>query len=93
MMATVVDHRPAGRDESVTLTYDDHSGDIATVSVDRNDAPAGGQVHVTISDLQLNLDPTDNDAWDSERRLINTATYANVDVAVDADTNETPRHF
>ena len=52
----------AGRSESVTLDYDDHS-DIATISVDRNDVPAGGQVHITISDFQLNLDPTSDDAW------------------------------
>ena len=45
------------RNESVTLDYDDHS-DIATISVDRNDVPAGGQVHITIGDFQLNLDPT-----------------------------------
>ena len=51
----------AGRsDQSVTLDYDDHS-DIATISVDRNDVPAGGQVHITISDFQLNLDPTADD--------------------------------
>ena len=48
--------------EVVTLDYDDHS-DIATISVDRNDVPAGGQVHITISDFQLNLDPTDEDVW------------------------------
>ena len=41
-------------DESITLDYDDHS-DIATISVDRNDVPEGGQVHITISDFQLNL--------------------------------------
>ena len=52
----------AGRSESVTLTYDDHSG-IATISVDRNDVPANGVVHVTISDFMLNLDPTADDAW------------------------------
>ena len=52
----------AGRSELVTLTYDDHS-DIATISVDRNDVPAGGQVHITISDFMLNLDPTAPDAW------------------------------
>ena len=49
-------------DESITLDYDDHS-DIATISVDRNDVPARGQVHITISDFQLNLDPTADDAW------------------------------
>ena len=52
----------AGRSESVTLVYDDHSG-IATIDVDRNDVPAGGQVHITISDFMLNLDPTAPDAW------------------------------
>ena len=72
----------AGRDESITLTYDDHSG-AATVSVDRNDAPAGGQVHVTISDLQLNLDPTADDAWELNA-TDNTATYVNV-ACTDAD--------
>ena len=49
-------------DEVITLDYDDHS-DIATISVDRNDVPKGGQVHITISDFQLNLDPTADDAW------------------------------
>ena len=52
----------AGRSESVTLSYDDHSG-IATISVDRNDVPKGGMVHVTISDFMLNLDPTSDDVW------------------------------
>ena len=73
----------ADRDESVTLTYDDHSG-AATVSVDRNDAPVGGQVHITISDLQLNLDPTENDAW-ALNAADNTATYVNVDITATAD--------
>ena len=57
-------------DESITLDYDDHS-DIATISVDRNDVPAGGQVHITISDFQLNLDPTADDAWTLMRRISN----------------------
>ena len=52
----------AGRSESVTLVYDDHSG-IATIDVDRNDVPIGGMVHVTISDFMLNLDPTADDTW------------------------------
>ena len=77
----------ADRDESVTLTYDDHSG-AATVSVDRNDAPIGGQVHVTISDLQLNLDPTADDAWNLNA-TDNTATYANV-AGTDADNSAAP---
>ena len=65
------------RDQLVTLDYDDHS-DIATISVDRNDVPADGQVHITISDFQLNLDPTDDDTWiltDGN----STATYNSTD--------------
>ena len=76
----------ADRDELVTLTYDDHSG-AAAVSVDRNDAPVGGQVHVTISDLQLNLDPTENDAW-ILNATDNAATYVNV--AADVGTGDPP---
>ena len=57
------------------MDYDDHS-DIATISVDRNDAPIGGQVHVTISDFQLNLDPTADDAW--TLNASGSATYNNV---------------
>ena len=71
------------------MDYDDHS-DIATISVDRNDVPAGGQVHITISDFQLNLDPTADDAWDLNA-ADNTATYVNVlNLAADAATLSLP---
>ena len=57
-----------------TLTYEDSS--TVTISSDRRDVPAGGQVHITISDFQLNLDPTATDVW-----ILNTdadATYGSV---------------
>ena len=69
-------------DEVITLDYDDHS-DIATISVDRNDVPKGGQVHITISDFQLNLDPTADDAW-TLNATNNAATYVNVAIPDDA---------
>ena len=72
------------RDQSVTLDYDDHSG-IATISVDRNDVPAGGQVHITISDFQLNLDPTADDAW--TLNADGTFAYNNVVDSDPADDN------
>ena len=53
----------ADSDDTVVLDYDADHSDIATISVDRNDAPKGGYVHVTISDVQLNLDPTVDDVW------------------------------
>ena len=64
----------ADRNEVATLTYEDSS--TVTISSDRSDVPAGGQVHITISDFQLNLDPTATDVW-----ILNTdadATYGSV---------------
>ena len=30
---------------------------------DKNGLPPGAQVHVTLTDPQLNIDPTDEDSW------------------------------
>ena len=49
--------------ETITLHYDADLDDLATVSTDRAGVPIGGQVHVTISDFRLNLDPTEADVW------------------------------
>ena len=62
----------AGRNEVATLTYEDSS--TVAISSDRRDVPAGGQVHITISDFQLNLDPTATDVW-----TLNTDAVATYD--------------
>ena len=49
--------------ETVTLRYEADLSDLASIRVDRTDVPAGGQVHVAISDVQLNLNPTKDDVW------------------------------
>ena len=49
--------------ETITLHYEEDLDDLATVSVDRIGVPEKGEVHVTISDFRLNLDPTGEDAW------------------------------
>ena len=49
--------------ETVTLRYKADLSDLASIRVDRTDVPAGGQVHVAISDVQLNLNPTKDDVW------------------------------
>ena len=64
----------AGRNEVATLTYEDSS--TVTISSDRRDVPAGGQVHITISDFQLNLDPTATDVWTLNTDAV--ATYDSV---------------
>ena len=45
-------------DETITLHYEEDLDDLATVSTDRTGVPIDGQVHVTVSDFRLNLDPT-----------------------------------
>ena len=49
--------------EVITLHYEDDLDDLATVSVGRTVVPEGGQIHVTVSDFRLNLDPTGADEW------------------------------
>ena len=49
--------------ETITLHYEEDLDGLATVSVDRIGVPIGGEVHVTVSDFRLNLDPTGEDAW------------------------------
>ena len=55
-------YEQAGADEVVSLDYD--SGDMddyAGITLDRNAASQSSQVHLTITDNQLNIDPTAED--------------------------------
>ncbi|NWK08811.1 hypothetical protein HX852_03355 [Marine Group I thaumarchaeote] len=47
----------AGPDESVLLDYTSME-DFAGIEIDRSAAPVGAEVHLTITDYQLNIDPT-----------------------------------
>ena len=49
--------------ETITLNYDRDLDNLATVNTDRTGVPEGAEVHVTISDFRLNLDPTESDVW------------------------------
>ncbi|MGY8714480.1 MAG: hypothetical protein ACKVJ1_11375, partial [Verrucomicrobiia bacterium] len=51
-----------GADEVVTLDYSsDDLDDYASLTLDRTSATQGAEVHVTIVDNQLNIDPTNED--------------------------------
>ena len=54
-------YEPAGSQQQVTLRYDEIPG--ITAEVDRELHPAGSEVFVFVSDIQLNQDPTDWDSW------------------------------
>jgi hypothetical protein len=52
----------AGADEVVTLNYDSADlDDFASLTLDRNSASQESDIHLTITDNQLNIDPTAKD--------------------------------
>jgi len=52
----------AGADEIVTLDYNSADlDDYSSLTLDRNSGTQGAEVHLTITDNQLNIDPTNED--------------------------------
>ena len=45
------------------MTFLDDPDDYASLSLDRSSYPAGADVHMTITSLAHNIDPTDEDSW------------------------------
>ena len=58
----IVQYNKGGGAQSVTLTFDTVD-DFAGLELDRDVYPSSSQVHATITDLWLNIDPTDEDSW------------------------------
>ena len=58
----IVQYNKGGGAQSVTLTFDTVD-QFAGAALDRSVYPRDAQVHVTITDLWLNIDPTDEDSW------------------------------
>jgi hypothetical protein len=58
----VVQYNKGGGIQTTTLSFDtvDH---LASAELDRTIFPRGAQIHATISDVWLNIDPTDEDSW------------------------------
>src|SRR3989338_564025 len=57
----VIKYDKPGGTQTTTLTFDTMSG--ISLGFDRTLYPADSQVHVTLQDFQLNIDPTDEDSW------------------------------
>ena len=56
-----IEYNKAGGTQTSALTYDDV--DSPGLSLDRSIYPPDAQVHVTIEDNRLNIDPTSDDIW------------------------------
>ncbi|MFM8659561.1 MAG: hypothetical protein ACKOCQ_06480, partial [Candidatus Nitrosotenuis sp.] len=57
-----VQYNKGGPEQSVTLKYANFD-QLAKLDLDRTTYPRSAQVHATITDMQLNIDPTDEDSW------------------------------
>lgn len=57
----IVKYTKAGSTQNTTLTFDSMIG--INLSLDSSLYLQGSPVHVTLTDFQLNIDPTDEDSW------------------------------
>ena len=60
--SVVVTYNKGGGAQSTTLTFDSVD-QFANLESDRTVFPTGANVHLTLTDVQLNIDPTDEDSW------------------------------
>jgi len=58
-----IQYNPGGGVQQVNLGYDDIPTKLIFLELDRDAYPQNSEVFVTISDIQLNQDPTDGDSW------------------------------
>jgi hypothetical protein len=77
----VIQYNKGGGVQSTTLTFDTVD-QFAGATMDRTVYTRDAQVHVTITDLWLNIDPTDEDSWTFGTN--STFVAANTDTVVSA---------
>lgn len=70
----VIQYNKGGGAQTTTLTFDTVEG-FATSSLDRAVYPQSAQVHLTVTDLWLNIDPTDEDSWTFGTQSSNSASF------------------
>lgn len=56
-----IQYNPGGGTQKVKLTYDEMEN--ISLNLDKKNYPKNAEVFVTLSDFQLNQDPTSNDSW------------------------------
>ncbi len=69
----VIQYNKGGGVQSTTLKFDTVDN-FAGLALDRTTYPRGAQVHATITDIQLNIDPTDEDSWTFQTNSTNKTT-------------------
>jgi hypothetical protein len=61
--AIAIDYQKSGGDQIVNLTFDRIPDNLISTTLDRATYPNNAQVFATITDPQLNIDPTEEDSW------------------------------
>jgi hypothetical protein len=59
----VIQYNKGGGVQKTTLVFDTIPSNLIGLSTDRSNYPLNSQVHTTMTDPQLNIDPTDEDSW------------------------------
>ena len=72
--SVVVTYNKGGGAQSTTLTFDTVD-QFANLESDRTVFPTGANVHLTLTDVQLNIDPTDEDSWTWGTTASNNTVY------------------
>ncbi|ABK76804.1 hypothetical protein CENSYa_0159 [Cenarchaeum symbiosum A] len=90
-----VKYNRGGGVQQIDLAYLDDTSDLVSWSPDRSEYPSDAHVHVTITDMQLNIDPTDEDSWTFNTWPEETRTYyqlfdENGDFAPNVDPSANP---
>ena len=70
----VIQYNKGGGTQSTTLTFDTVE-QFASASLDRTVFPQSAQVHLTLTDLWLNIDPTDEDSWTFGTQSSNSTSF------------------
>src|SRR5574340_1771057 len=73
--AVTVDYQKNGGDHIGNLTFDRIPQNLITVTTDRSTYPQNSQVFLTMSDPQLNIDPTEDDSWTWGANANNNTLY------------------
>jgi len=73
----IVQYNKGGGIQSTTLKFDT-SDQFAKLEFDRSVYPQGAQVQSTMTDVQLNIDPTDEDSWTFSTTPTAPSIYYNI---------------
>ena len=80
-----IQYNKAGGTQTTTLSFDDNADGL---TLDRSDYSPGAQIHVTIGDHRLNIDPTTSDTW--IWNMLNDDKYYGTDIVGVADRVNAP---